>query len=413
MTQTRAPQPAAASALPPRLLAPLAVMAVVYLIYAWDRVVVPVALVEVRAAYGLTLASSSLIASVFTFGLALTALPAGLLLARWGTRATLVAGALLFSVCTIYVPVGRGLADLLGARVAAGVGEGFYNVAMYSFLATLTLRYRGAAAGIATTLFGLGMLSGPPVIAWIQRGTGNWHMPFYSLGAVGVVGALALLLLIDPPAASVGRVRPPPVLPRLVRVVNRRNLIVLLAAAANGVGVYAFISVYVTYLRGAWHMEQGSAAYIFSAYGLGGLIGGIPMGYLADRFGRRRFLIIALLLAGITGAAAFMLPPLVLPSLIANFCLGMLLNGSYSNCYAAIQDGVAPEDIPIATGLLATVYFLTASFSGWLLVTIASAGGWSLAAIAVYTVPYWICAVLFMLAGPGFNVASSGPGDVA
>jgi hypothetical protein len=79
----------------------------------------------------------------------------------------------------------------------------------------------------------------------------------------------------------------------------------------------------------------------------------------------------------------------------ANFCLGMLLNGSYSNCYAAIQDEVAPEDIPIATGLLATVYFLTASFSGWLLVTAAASVGWSIGALLVYTVPYWICATLF------------------
>jgi hypothetical protein len=35
------------------VLASLVVMAVVYLVYAWDRVVVPVELVEVRAAYRL------------------------------------------------------------------------------------------------------------------------------------------------------------------------------------------------------------------------------------------------------------------------------------------------------------------------------------------------------------------------
>src|SRR5580704_13190872 len=117
--------------------APLMGVAVVYLVYAWDRVVVPVELVEVRGAYGLSVGSSSLIASVFTFGLALTALPAGLLVVRWGTRTTLVVGALLFSLCTAYVPLGFGLTDLLGARILAGVGEGFYNVAMYSFLAGL------------------------------------------------------------------------------------------------------------------------------------------------------------------------------------------------------------------------------------------------------------------------------------
>jgi DHA1 family inner membrane transport protein len=376
--------------------APLLVMAVVYLVYAWDRVVVPVELVEVRNAYGLSVSSSSIIASVFTFGLALTALPAGLLVVRWGTRTTLVVGAILFSLCTAYIPLGFGLSDLLAARIFAGVGEGFYNVAMYSFLAGLTTRYRGAAAGIATTLFGLGMLSGPPVISAIHQLSGDWQKPFYALAAVGILGALALRFLINRNANQSAAGPAAPILPRLARVITPRSLVVLLAAAANGVGVYAFISVYVTFLRTDGHMSQVAASYVFSAYGLGGLLGGIPMGYLADRIGRRRFLIGALLLAGVAGAAAFAVAPAVIPSLIANFCLGMLLNGSYSNCYAAIQDGAAPEDIPIATGLLATVYFLTASFSGWLLVTAAGVAGWAGGAIMVYTVPYWICAALFV-----------------
>ena len=380
------------------VLAPLLVMAVVYLIYAWDRVVVPVELVEVRAAYGLSLSSSSIIASVFTFGLALTALPAGLLVARWGTRTTLVVGALLFSACTLCVPLGWGLPDLLGARVLAGVGEGFYNVAMYSFLAGLTVRYRGAAAGVATTLFGLGLLTGPPVISWLQQFSADWHRPFFVLAAAGVIGALALQVLIGPANNQGSTKRAESMLPRLARVVTPRSLIILLAAGANGVGVYAFISVYVTFLRTNWHMGQDTAAYVFSAYGLGGLLGGVPMGYIADRVGRRRFLIIALLLAGVAGAAAFMAPPSMALALVANFCLGMLLNGSYSNCYAAIQDEVLPEDIPIATGLLATVYFLTASFSGWLLVSAAGSFGWSYGAMLVYTLPYWTCAVLFFFA---------------
>jgi DHA1 family inner membrane transport protein len=380
------------------VLLPLLVMAVVYLLYAWDRVVVPVELVEVRAAYALSGSASSIIASVFTFGLALTALPAGLLVARWGTRTTLVVGAVLFSVCTGYVPLGFDLADLLGARILAGVGEGFYNVAMYSFLAGLTVRYRGAAAGVATTLFGLGMLTGPPVISWLQNFSAAWQGPFYALAAVGIIGALALQFLIDRSANRTSAARAAPIVPRLGRVITPRTLVILLAAAINGIGVYAFISVYVTFLRTEWQMSQTTAAFIFSAYGLGGLLGGIPMGYIADRVGRRRFLIIALLLAGMAGAAAFTVAPATVASVIANFCLGMLLNGTYSNCYAAIQDEVAAEDIPIATGLLATVYFLTASFSGWLLVTAAGFLGWPGGALLVYTLPYWICAALFLFA---------------
>jgi MFS family permease len=284
------------------------------------------------------------------------------------------------------------------SRVIAGVGEGFYNVAMYSFLAGLTVRYRGAAAGFASTLFGLGILTGPPVISLIQKFTGDWHRPFFLLAAVGIVGALAIRVLIGNENNLKAAIDAPPMLPRLKRVITARTLVVLLAAAANGVGVYAFISVYVTFLRTHWHMDQATASFVFSAYGVGGLLGGIPMGLIADRIGRRRFLIVALLLSGVAGALVFAVPPSITASVLVNFCFGMLLNGTYSNCYAMIQDEVPDEDIPIATGLLATVYFLTASFSGWLLVTAARATSWPEGAMLIYTLPYWICALLFFLA---------------
>jgi MFS family permease len=340
------------------------------------------------------MSSSSLIASVFTLGLALTAVPAGLLATKLGLRYSLFLGAALFSVCTAYVPIGFHMADLLVSRVLAGVGEGFYNVALYSFLAMLTTRYRGAMAGVVSTLFGLGMLTGVPVVTWIHRSTGDWHHPFYVLSAIGMVGAMALLFMIDKDQAATSKIGSAPILPRLARVISRRTLMSLLIAAVNGIGVYAFISITVTFLRTDRGLSQEVAAYVFSAYGLGSLLGGIPMGYLADRIGRRRFLIVAQILTGILGAAAFVVPPAIVPSVIVNFCLGVMFNGIFSNCYASIQDAVAKEDIPIATGLLATVFFFTASFSGWLIVQAAGFAGWEKGAMIVYTAPYWCCALL-------------------
>lgn len=377
------------------IVVPLAVMAVVYLIYAWDRIVLPVELVEVRAAYGLSLSVGSLLASMFTMGLALTALPAGLVLVRWGTRATLVAGAILFSVCTAYTAFGHGLADLLVARIAAGVGEGLYNVAMYSFLGSLTVRFRGVAAGSAGTLFGLGILSGPPVITLLHLGFDDWRAPFIVLALTGIAGALLLRLSLSAriggPAKSTV-----PMLPRLARMMTRKTLVVCILAGVNGVGVYAFLSVYVTFLRTIWHVEQTTASYMFSAYGLGSLLGGIPMGYLADRIGRRRFLLAAFPLCGLAGTAAFAVAPAIVPAVMVNFCLGVLLNGIFSNCFALMQDQVERSEIPIATGLVGTVVFTTASFSGWLIVTASGTFGWMQGAGGVYLVPYMVGGLLLL-----------------
>ena len=105
---------------------------------------------------------------------------------------------------------------------------------------------------------------------------------------------------------------------------------------------------------------------------------------------------VALVLCGAVGTASFAVAPLILPSVAVNFCLGILLNGIYSNCFALIQDQVDKADIPIATGMVGTVAFGTASFSGWLIVTAATELGWLQGAALVYAIPYLICAcVLF------------------
>lgn len=102
----------------------LAVISAVYVVYVWDRYVFSVELVEVRKALHMSLDSAGFLASVFTFGLAAVAIPAGFIVRKLGTRWTLVGGALVFSLATGYTAFGHGLDDITPARIISGVGEG-------------------------------------------------------------------------------------------------------------------------------------------------------------------------------------------------------------------------------------------------------------------------------------------------
>src|SRR5690242_929381 len=110
----------------------LIIISIVYLVYAWDRLVFAIELVEISKAYNFQLLSAGFLATVFTLGIALVAIPAGFYVMRFGTRNSLVLGAIIFSLGTGYTPLAHGFGDLTAARVVSGVGEGLYNVALFS-----------------------------------------------------------------------------------------------------------------------------------------------------------------------------------------------------------------------------------------------------------------------------------------
>jgi MFS family permease len=366
----------------------LCIIALVYILYAWDRLVVPIELVDLRSVYGFSMSIAGLLGSVFTLGLALMAIPAGIIVMRFGTRATLVGGAILFSLCVAYPAVGFTAVDLVIVQVLSGAGEGLYNVALYSFLGRLTEKYRGTATGLAASLFGVGLFLARLSVSAIVGATGSWRSPFFIFAIAGLVGAWGIALALRK-GSSIESTEPraPMTRERLRRVLVPRNIAVCGVMIVAGLAIYSFLGVFTTYLRTVQHMDLAGAARIFSLEGFGSIVGGMPCGYVADMVGRKRYLVAAAIVAGIAGPAAFVAPPI--PLLLGAICFtfGAATNSIYANCYALIQDQVKKEEIPLATGLLATIYFLMAAFSGYLLVAAESALGWAMAGVVIYAIP--------------------------
>ncbi len=387
-------------------VAGLVAMSLVYVLYAWDRLVIPVELVEVRRVFDLPMTAAGLLASVFTIGIAVTAIPAGFFILRFGTRLSLVLGAVIFSACILYVPFGNGLGDLTAAQVLSGIGEGLYNVAVFSFLGGLSEKYRGTLTGIAASLFGIGIFSGPLVVARIMPMTGNWETAFFVFSIAGFVGAAGIAYTLRKHDIQSNKSTGPITLERLKGVLSPRNLAVAVVMAIDGLGMYSFIAMYETYLRTAHQMSLAEASAIFSLFGIGNIVGGAPAGYLADRIGRRLYLLIALIAAAVVGVAAFMVPPTPWLESLLCFGFGLCANSIYTNCYALVEDQIEKDDIPLGTGVLGTIYFLMGGVSGYALTSARDAFGWHGASIVTYGVPYVVGAVI--MAGLSLSSRSSG-----
>ena len=315
---------------------------------------------------------------------------------RFGTRASLIIGGIIFSIGTGYTPLGFGVGDLTVARVVTGAGEGLFNIALYSFLGGLSYKYRGTFTGLAASLFGIGIFSGPLIVAQILIHTGKWETAFWALAAAGIAGAILIGIALRRHDVISDKTTGPVTLARLRHVLVPKNIAVAAVMAINGLGLYSFLGLYETFLRTAQQMDLVSASAVFSLFGIGNIIGGSPAGYVADRIGRKLYLLIALIGCAIFGAAAYLVP--ATPWLEATLCFvfGLGANSIFTNCYALIQDQVEKKDIPLGTGVLATIYFLVGSISGYLLVQARNAFGWDWGSVVIYVVPYLIAAVIMI-----------------
>lgn len=374
--------------------AALVIVSAVYIVYVWDRYVFSVELVEVRRALKMGLGSASFLASVFTFGLAAVAIPAGFITRKVGTRWTLVGGAVLFSLATGYTAFGHGLGDITPARIISGVGEGLFNVALFTYLGSITARRKGSSIGLGASLFGIGALTGPLLVAGLLGSAGRWQVPFVILAALGLVGAVAIVIITR--GAHIAKPDPQPL--DLRSMMRLRHVPVYLLMAVNGLGIYGIIALYETFLRTQQGFSLGTASLVVSLNGVGQIVGGTPLGYLADTLGRRSYLVVASVCALVFSAALFLEPASLALACATAFCFGAASNSIYTNCYALMQEQVERQQAAIATGVLATIYFLLAAFSGPILIAAKSALGWKAAGVVVFGAAYAAGAVAISFA---------------
>lgn len=381
----------------------------VYLIYTWDRLVFSVLLVEIRHELQLPLSSLGLLASIFTAGLAIMAIPAGLLAVRFGNKWTLALGALVFSACTLYTAFGRGFADILLVRVGSGIGEGLYNVAFFTFLGALSVKMRGALIGVGASLFGIGTFTGPLVTAYLLHATGGWRPPFIVLGLLGLIGVATIWVALrghGKATVAAHKVEGWSWQGLWSDLLTRRVLAVALLMIVNGFGVYSYIAIFETYLRTQVHFGLAEASFIFGVFGIGNIVGGLPAGVAADVIGRRLTLVVAAAASGLLALGLYAFAASPTAAVVLAFFFGLTANSIYTNCYAFMQDQVRPDNMAIGTGVLATIYYSVSGFAGFIIVVVAGATGWTPAALWLYTIPYLVVAGLMWVLGSGRRTES-------
>ncbi len=290
-----APAAAAAAVSPGYARYVLGVLFVVYVFNFIDRQVLAILLEPIQQDLGVSDTAMGFL-SGFAFALLYTL--AGIPVARWADRSsrrTIIAvGLLLWSAMTIASGLARSFLQLALARVGVGIGEAAGTPPAHSLISDyFPPERRGAALGF----YAMGIYVGSMIAmlggGWLERWF-DWRTAFFVAGAPGLLLALIVRFTVRELPRGLSEAGRADVATESVSDVirflrTRRTFLWILAAAScqslSGYGVLIWGPTFFSRVHGMERVDIG--LWLGLIVGVGGGIGALLGGAVADRIGRR------------------------------------------------------------------------------------------------------------------------------
>jgi MFS family permease len=373
MTAAAPPLTAPQSAAPkPYAWVVLGMLCLVYVLNFLDRQLLSILAKPIQDSLHVTDGQLGLIGGLyFAIFYCFISLPVGWLADRTNRVGVVSVACALWSTATVACGLAATYPQLVGARMTVGVGEAGGVPPSYAIISDY---FPSGRRGTALGLYNLG----PPIGQALGVAFGasiaaaySWRHAFIALGAVGVVTALAVRLIVREPArGGLDQALDPgpdrvaaPSFPHTVRSFFSRPVFVL-AALASGVtqivtyGAGNFTTLFLIREKGMTLREVALYYALVVAIGMGGGI--FASGRVIDRFTRRGKQAYAVVPAiALTLAVAPFLAFVWAPTwpLALVFLLGpTFFNYFYlSSCVALVQEEAAPGQRVLSGALLLLV----------------------------------------------------------
>jgi MFS family permease len=224
----------------------------------------------------------------------------GVPIARWADvwvrRSIIAIGTAVWSGFTAGSGLAQSFAQMAFARIGVGVGEAALSPPAHSLLADyFPVKRRATALGIYSMGIHIGILFGVLAGGWLEEFWG-WRMAFVVVGLPGLlIAALVRWTVKEPPRGAQERDRSQqdadvPSVSEVVRFLWSRRSFRHLSFATGLLAFagYSFATWAPTFLRRVHDMSGGELGTKYGlVLGIGGAIGSVLAGLLADRLGRQ------------------------------------------------------------------------------------------------------------------------------
>jgi sugar phosphate permease len=305
----------------------LAVMCIMYFISYIDRVNIAVAGPLIRHEMGLTSTELGLIFSAFAYPYAMMQIVGGWLSDKFGPKLVLTVLSLIWGVATLLTGFAGSVMMLVVLRFILGIGEGgAFPTATRAFTYWMPVSERGFAQGITHSFARLGGAVTPPlvlaVVAW-----GGWRDSFILLGILSLAWTVLYLRVFTNSPEQNKRITPEETAEigyrqgdcerakhaaTPWRTLIRRMWLVTFVDFCYGWLLWVYLTWLPSYLKESRGFDLKHLA-LFTALPLlagviGDTLGGVVSDKLYKRTGRLRLARCAVLVVGMGGSLAFLLP---------------------------------------------------------------------------------------------------------
>ena len=265
--------------------------------------VVPPLLPFIREDFGISVTQAGGLVSAFTIAYGISQLPSGWLADRIGQRVLILLGISGVALWGMLVGLAPNYTIMIVLMVLLGLFGGGYHPSSAPLVSSMvTPKRRGWALGIHQIGGTASNLTAPLIAAGLATYLG-WQSAFLIPGAVVIVLGIVLFVLLGstkrqatPDEDKIGaktEARTPEVRQRLSKLIT--YIIIGTAGQIFIMSVIAFLPMFVVDRLGE---SEGVGAAIQAVIYLGGLPAGPIAGYLSDRLGAGRVLIVASLIGG-------------------------------------------------------------------------------------------------------------------
>src|ERR1041384_505200 len=225
---------------------------------------------------------------------------------RWGARIVTMCGAVLLGTALVLASRSQTLRSF---QLTYGVLIGFAASAFFAPMIATVMGWFETRRNLAVSLVSAGMGMAPltmsPLASWLITQYG-WRAAMFYIGILAWVLLIpASLFVRRPPLAGAAHAASPPKPDKaeVGRALTSPQFLVLgftfmLCCMAHSGPIFHVVS-YAMYCG----IGAMAATSVYMVEGLGGLIGRVLIGMLADRFGAKRLLVATLILQSVTIAA--------------------------------------------------------------------------------------------------------------
>jgi sugar phosphate permease len=305
----------------------LGVMCLMYFISYIDRVNIAVAGPMIRHEMGLTSVQLGLVFSAFAYPYAVMQIIGGWLSDRFGPKLVLTVLSLIWGAATLATGFAGSVAMLIALRFTLGIGEGgAFPTATRAFTYWMPASERGFAQGITHSFARLGGAVTPPLVLAVVA-AGGWRDAFILLGIASLAWTVLYLFVFTNSPEQNRRITPEETAeigyrvgdcdrakraPTPWRKLIRRMWLVTFVDFCYGWLLWVYLTWLPSYLKESRGFDLRHLALFTALPLLAGVIGDTLGGVVSDRIykvtGRLRLARCAVLVVGMGGSLAFLLP---------------------------------------------------------------------------------------------------------